>query len=131
MANRWHGDRPATQRRDRRLPADPVADRAARRSMAGSLVACRCGTALSTRRLDRCNDCRQSFAAPAKPHSSPLTAMTDRDWPAILSALLSGTSLTAADTAWAMDQVMSGEATPVQVAGFAVALRSKGETAEE
>src|SRR3954464_3783750 len=52
-------------------------------------------------------------------------------WPDVLSALLRGESLTADDAAWAMDQVMTGEATPVQIAGFAVALRAKGETADE
>jgi anthranilate phosphoribosyltransferase len=52
-------------------------------------------------------------------------------WPTILSALLRGDALSADDTAWAMDEIMTGEATPVQIAGFAVALRSKGETADE
>lgn len=52
-------------------------------------------------------------------------------WPALLATLLSGESLPAADTAWAMQQIMAGEATPVQIAGLAVALRAKGETAEE
>ena len=55
----------------------------------------------------------------------------DRSWPDLLSALLRGDSLSADDTAWAMDQVMSGDATDVQIAGFVVALRSKGETADE
>lgn len=49
----------------------------------------------------------------------------------LLSALLRGESLSADDTAWAMTEVMAGEATPAQLAGFAVALRAKGETAEE
>jgi len=52
-------------------------------------------------------------------------------WPALLNSLIAGEDLTAADTAWAMDQVMSGEATPSQIAGFAVALRAKGETPAE
>ncbi len=52
-------------------------------------------------------------------------------WANLISALLSGGSLSRADTAWAMEQVMTGEATPVQLAGFLVALRAKGETVEE
>ena len=57
--------------------------------------------------------------------------MSDRSWPDLLAALLRGDSLSAADTAWAMDQVMSGDATDVQIAGFVIALRAKGETADE
>ena len=49
----------------------------------------------------------------------------------LLTALLRGESLDVEDTAWAMSQVMSGEATSAQIAGFAMALRAKGETAEE
>jgi len=52
-------------------------------------------------------------------------------WPGLLTTLLGGTDLTSADTSWAMEQVMLGEATPVQVAGFVVALRAKGESPEE
>jgi anthranilate phosphoribosyltransferase len=52
-------------------------------------------------------------------------------WPALLGSLLRGEDLTRADTAWAMGEVMAGEATPAQVAGFVVALRAKGETPEE
>ena len=52
-------------------------------------------------------------------------------WPALLARLIAGTDLDAVDTAWVMDQVLAGDATPVQLAGFLVALRSKGETAAE
>lgn len=52
-------------------------------------------------------------------------------WSALLSRLLDGEPLAAEDTAWAMNQVMTGEATSAQIAGLAVALRGKGETVEE
>ncbi|WP_245697702.1 anthranilate phosphoribosyltransferase [Streptomyces phaeochromogenes] len=49
----------------------------------------------------------------------------------MLNGLLDGRDLSAADTAWAMDLIMRGEATDAQIAGFVVALRAKGETVEE
>ncbi|MFC7344110.1 anthranilate phosphoribosyltransferase [Saccharopolyspora griseoalba] len=52
-------------------------------------------------------------------------------WAELLGSLVAGTDLSAEDTAWAMDLIMAGEATPAQVAGFAVALRAKGETPSE
>jgi anthranilate phosphoribosyltransferase len=54
-----------------------------------------------------------------------------RSWPAVLSTLLAGESLDADDTAWAMGEIMAGEATAAQLAAFAVLLRAKGETATE
>jgi anthranilate phosphoribosyltransferase len=54
-----------------------------------------------------------------------------RSWSGLLGQLLAGTDLTSADTAWVMDQVLRDEATAVQLAGFLVALRAKGETAAE
>jgi anthranilate phosphoribosyltransferase len=52
-------------------------------------------------------------------------------WPALLNRLLAGSDLSAAETAWAMREVMTGEATPVQIAAFVVALKAKGESPEE
>ncbi|MCF6746441.1 anthranilate phosphoribosyltransferase [Blastococcus sp. KM273128] len=52
-------------------------------------------------------------------------------WPGLLNRLLAGKDLTADDTRWAMREVMTGEATPAQVAAFTVALRAKGEAAQE
>jgi anthranilate phosphoribosyltransferase len=45
--------------------------------------------------------------------------------------LMSGTSLEAAQAEAVMDEIMHGEATPAQIAGFLIALRTKGETPEE
>ncbi len=52
-------------------------------------------------------------------------------WPDILGALLRGENLTAGATAWAMNEIMGGEATDAQIAAFAVGLRAKGETVDE
>lgn len=54
-----------------------------------------------------------------------------RSWPEVLNALLYGQDQSAEATAWAMDQIMRGQATDAQIAGFVVALRAKGETVEE
>jgi anthranilate phosphoribosyltransferase len=52
-------------------------------------------------------------------------------WPTIFTSLLAGQDLGITESTWAMDQIMSGEASPVQVAGFLMALRAKGETVDE
>ena len=52
-------------------------------------------------------------------------------WPTVFTLLLSGQHLGIAESAWAMDQIMSGQASSAQVAGFLIALRAKGETVEE
>jgi anthranilate phosphoribosyltransferase len=48
-----------------------------------------------------------------------------------LRTLLDGADLTRAQARAVMGEIMSGEATQAQIAGFLVALRAKGETAEE
>jgi len=52
-------------------------------------------------------------------------------WPDVLTGLIEGKNLTSDITAWAMDEILAGNTTPVQLAGFLVALRAKGETVEE
>ncbi|MFI5732766.1 anthranilate phosphoribosyltransferase [Kribbella sp. NPDC051587] len=54
-----------------------------------------------------------------------------RTWSGLISALLNGADLTMADTSWAMDQVVLGDVSPAQIAGFLIALRAKSETAAE
>jgi anthranilate phosphoribosyltransferase len=48
-----------------------------------------------------------------------------------IQALLDGRDLTRAEAREVMDEVMAGDATPGQIGGFLVALRAKGETADE
>ncbi|HZX07279.1 anthranilate phosphoribosyltransferase, partial [Kribbella sp.] len=52
-------------------------------------------------------------------------------WSHVIGPLLRHEDLEAAATAWAMEQILSGAATPAQLAGFVIALRSKGETVTE
>jgi anthranilate phosphoribosyltransferase len=52
-------------------------------------------------------------------------------WPGVLNRLVNRIDLAQEDTSWAMNEIMSGTATPAQIGAFAVALRSKGETAAE
>jgi anthranilate phosphoribosyltransferase len=55
----------------------------------------------------------------------------ERTWPTLLSELIAGRDLDRPTTAWAMDRIMAGEATPSQIAGFLIGLRSKGESVDE
>ena len=52
-------------------------------------------------------------------------------WPRTLAKLVAGESLSEQESAAAMDEIMEGAATPAQIAAFVVALRAKGETADE
>ncbi len=52
-------------------------------------------------------------------------------WAGLLSTLLAGQDLPGPVAGWAMGEIMAGEASAVQIAAFAVALRAKGETVGE
>src|SRR3712207_5678870 len=60
-----------------------------------------------------------------------MTTGAGPSWAEVLSRLTAGEELTSGQAAWAMEEILSGEATPVQIAGFAVALRTKGESVTE
>jgi anthranilate phosphoribosyltransferase len=57
--------------------------------------------------------------------------MTQHRWTELLDALMAGRDLTRDDAYWAMSEVIGGEVTPVRLAAFLIALRAKGETADE
>ena len=57
--------------------------------------------------------------------------MTSATWPDLFAQLLAGRDLEPAQVAWAMDEIMAGQASPARLAGFLVALRAKGETVAE
>ena len=57
--------------------------------------------------------------------------MSGISWPATLNRLISGSDLTRDEAYEAMAEIMSGDASESQIAALLVALRAKGETAEE
>lgn len=58
-------------------------------------------------------------------------AANGASWPLLLGRLTDGRSLARGQAAWAMDQIMTGAASPAQIAAFAVALKMKVPTAGE
>ncbi|WP_037577241.1 anthranilate phosphoribosyltransferase [Phaeacidiphilus oryzae] len=69
--------------------------------------------------------------AELRPAKSGIEPAQVRNWPDLLTSLIRGEDVSEETTAWAMDEMMTGAATPVQMAGFLVALRAKGETVAE
>lgn len=70
------------------------------------------------------------------PPSTPVSEGSDPndttfDWSSVLATLLAGADLDHARSGAVMTSILAGEATAAQIAGFLVALRAKGETAEE
>ena len=98
--------------------------------VAGDLVARRGGRAPPAR-PDAARRRRRQAAARAGPGDLAEHAADRHTWPEVLSALIGGADLTAEQATWAMGEILAGAATPSQIAGFAVALRAKGETIEE
>lgn len=52
-------------------------------------------------------------------------------WPTVLGRLVAGEDLSAEEAGAGLAEILSGDATPAQIAAFVVALRAKGETADE
>lgn len=52
-------------------------------------------------------------------------------WANLLSSLLNAEDLTISEAEWAMNQIVTGNATNAQIAGFLIALRTKGEAVHE
>ncbi|PFG31427.1 anthranilate phosphoribosyltransferase [Paramicrobacterium agarici] len=52
-------------------------------------------------------------------------------WPQILTHLLAKENLSVSEATWAMQQIMTGDATEAQISAFTVALQAKGETVDE
>lgn len=57
--------------------------------------------------------------------------MTEFTWPGVLTDLMHGADLDVSAASWAMNEILSNNASPVQIAGFLVALHAKGETVDE
>lgn len=63
---------------------------------------------------------------------APLPTLADLGgWPEVLGALTRRRDLTPAEARAAMTEILGGEASPAQIAGFIIALRMKGETTSE
>ena len=56
---------------------------------------------------------------------------TELSWPLILGRLLEKSHLDRASAAWAMNQIMAGEAEESQIGAFMIGLRAKGESVDE
>ena len=70
-----------------------------------------------------------SGGAPQGPPTQAGASATS--WPRVLARLTGGQDLTRGQAAWAMDQIMAGEASAAQIAAFAVAMQVKVPTSAE
>ncbi|MBU6313299.1 MAG: anthranilate phosphoribosyltransferase [Actinomycetales bacterium] len=60
-----------------------------------------------------------------------MTSPASPSWPGVLGRLAAGLDLDSDSAAWAVAQVMSGEAAPAQVGAFLLGVQAKGPTARE
>ncbi|MFM9033923.1 MAG: anthranilate phosphoribosyltransferase [Mycobacterium sp.] len=63
--------------------------------------------------------------------SDPAGGPPASTWPQVLGRLTTGSELVPGQAAWAMDQIMSGSATPAQIAAFGVSMKMKCPSAAE
>ncbi|MGE2730371.1 anthranilate phosphoribosyltransferase [Mycolicibacterium vaccae] len=68
---------------------------------------------------------------PTQPGTPSRGQGNEPTWPVILGRLTTSQPLLPGQTAWAMDQIMSGTATPAQIAAFGVSMRMKRPTSAE
>lgn len=57
--------------------------------------------------------------------------MQEHTWPDVLGSLIAREDLSPASASWAMQRIMTGEASPDRIAGFVMALQTKGVSVSE
>jgi anthranilate phosphoribosyltransferase len=84
-------------------------------------------------RLRRAGDRHGTIGGVATSSSGPVERPSERSlsWPRVLEALTSGQDLPRGQAGWAMEQIITGTATPAQLAAFAVAMKMKKPTSVE
>ncbi|MDV3136259.1 MULTISPECIES: anthranilate phosphoribosyltransferase [Mycobacterium] len=64
-------------------------------------------------------------------HNQRVTSADSPTWPQLLGRLTTGQALETGQAGWAMDQIMTGAATPAQIAAFGVSMKMKRPTPAE
>ena len=105
----------------------PTPGYAVRLANVGWLMATRCA------RLRRAGDRHGTICGVATSSSGPSQRPPEvaLSWPRVLEVLTAGQDLPRGQAGWAMEQIMTGSATPAQLAAFAVAMKMKAPTAAE